>query len=64
MGTVDVPLLEEPALKAFFNDAREPLREAKKPGVDPMEVPVVTIDEEDPLLNLPILGLSNLLFSS
>jgi hypothetical protein len=46
--------------RAFFIDANEPLRVCRNPGVEPMDVPVVMIDDEEPLLNFPNRGLSGL----
>lgn len=46
-------------LKAFFSEASEPFLCATKPDAEEMDVPGVTSDEADPLLNFPSLGLSN-----
>lgn len=51
-------------LNAFFSEASEPFRLARNPVVEEMEVPGVTKDEDEPLLNFPSLGLSGGLSSS
>ena len=48
-----------PDLKAFLMDAKDPFRFAKKPADDEIEVPGVTREDEDPLLNFTSLGLSS-----
>lgn len=48
-------------LKAFrmeVNDGLDPFLGARKPGVDPIDVPAVTREVLDPLLNLPRRGSS------
>lgn len=40
-------------LNAFFSEANEPFRGARKPAEDEIDVPGVMSDDDEPLLNLP-----------
>jgi hypothetical protein len=40
-------------MNAFLRLASDPFRLARKPGVEPIDVPFVTREEDDPLLNWP-----------
>lgn len=50
-GTAEGPL----RLKAFLMLARDPFRLARKPGVEPIEVPAVTMEDCEPFENCPTL---------
>lgn len=50
---------DAPDLKAFLMEANEPLRLARKPAEDEIDVPGVTNDDVDPLLSLTSFGRSS-----
>lgn len=47
-----------PFVKAFFRDARDPFRFARKPEDELIDVPGPPSEDDEPLLNLPSLATS------